>query len=120
MVLESRVVNCITRTRKSKYTDEGIQETLKIWKEFEEARRWCKQRVGEEEREDRDEGWGMGDSKLQDKHVTGRKTTRGRARGVCTIASVITLGLHARNERNGGGKEKEKEIQIIDVVSLGF
>lgn len=43
------------------YTQEGIEETVKIWKEFEQARKEIKERRGErEDREDREIMWGLG------------------------------------------------------------
>lgn len=43
------------------YTQEGIEETMKIWKEFEHARSGIKERRGEgAEEEDREMLWGWG------------------------------------------------------------
>lgn len=43
------------------YSQEGIEETVKIWKEFEKARKEIKESRGEEaENEERERGWGWG------------------------------------------------------------
>lgn len=43
------------------YTQEGIEETKKIWKEFAEARRMIRETQGHESEEDREMKWGWGD-----------------------------------------------------------
>lgn len=42
------------------YTNEGIEETVKIWREFEEAKKRIRQREDGIEERDRDAEWGIG------------------------------------------------------------
>lgn len=51
MKKDTNVVNLL-------YTEEGTREVMKIWREFDKARREIKVRQGREESEDRDNGMG--------------------------------------------------------------
>lgn len=48
--------------RRLLYSQDGVEETAKIWKEFEQARRGIKERQGEQEEEgEREKWWGWGE-----------------------------------------------------------
>lgn len=42
------------------YSQDGIEETEKIWKEFERARRAERERQNEEREDEREQWWGWG------------------------------------------------------------